>query len=109
VCGSLKGKFFHATKENTELKQEIAYLTSHLERTVVTEKLIEDDLSQVEEVQPSSHINCVLVLRGIRIRVRRVFPSLFLAPPTTKRRQQSNPPKLTIHPSQSYPSTLREK
>jgi hypothetical protein len=49
VCGSLKGKFFHATKENTELKQEIAYLTSHLERTVVTEKLIEDDLSQVEE------------------------------------------------------------
>jgi hypothetical protein len=48
VCGSLKGKLFHATKENTELKQEIAYLTSHLERTVVSEKLIEDDLSRVE-------------------------------------------------------------
>jgi hypothetical protein len=24
VCGSLKGKLFHATKENTELKQEVA-------------------------------------------------------------------------------------
>jgi hypothetical protein len=48
VCGSLKGKLFHATKENTELKQEIAYLTSHLERIVVSEKLIEDDLSRVE-------------------------------------------------------------
>jgi hypothetical protein len=49
VCGSLKCKLLQATKENTELKQEVAYLTSHLERTVVSEKLIEDDLSCVEE------------------------------------------------------------
>jgi hypothetical protein len=45
ICGSLKGKLFHATKENTELKQEVAYLTSRLERTVVSEKMIKDDLS----------------------------------------------------------------
>jgi hypothetical protein len=38
MCGSLKGKFFHATKENTKLKQEIAYLTSRLERTVVEQE-----------------------------------------------------------------------
>jgi hypothetical protein len=49
LCGSLMGKFFHATKENTELKQEVGYLTSCLERTVVSEKMIEDDLSHVEE------------------------------------------------------------
>jgi hypothetical protein len=49
ACGSLKGKLFHATKENTELKQEVAYLTSRLERTVLSEELIEDDLSRVEE------------------------------------------------------------
>jgi hypothetical protein len=49
VCGSLKGKLLHATKENIELKQEVAYLTSHLERTVVSEKMIEDDLSRVLE------------------------------------------------------------
>jgi hypothetical protein len=48
LCGSLKGKLFYATKENIELKQKVAYLTSRLERTVVSEKLIEDDLSQVE-------------------------------------------------------------
>jgi hypothetical protein len=36
VCGTLKGKLFHATNKNTELKQEIAYLTSRLERTVVS-------------------------------------------------------------------------
>jgi hypothetical protein len=49
VCGSLKGKLLYATKENTDLKQEIAYLTSRLERTVVSEKMIENDLSRVEE------------------------------------------------------------
>jgi hypothetical protein len=49
MCGSLKGKLFHATKENTELMQEIAYLTSHLERMVVSKKMIEYDLSRVEE------------------------------------------------------------
>jgi hypothetical protein len=38
MCGSLKGKFFYATKENTKLKQEIAYLTSRHERTVVEQE-----------------------------------------------------------------------
>jgi hypothetical protein len=60
-------------------------------------------------VQPNPHTNWVLVLRGVRIRVRRVLPSSFLAPPTTKRRKQSNPPKLTTHPIKSLHSTLREK
>jgi hypothetical protein len=48
VCVSLKGKLFQATKENTELQQEVAYLTTHLEKTVLSEKMIEDDLSRVE-------------------------------------------------------------
>jgi hypothetical protein len=45
VCASLKGKLFHATKENTELHQEVAYLTARLEKTVLSEKMIENDLS----------------------------------------------------------------
>jgi hypothetical protein len=49
TCGSLNGKLFYATKENTKLKQEVAYLTSHLERTVVSKKMIEEDLNCVEE------------------------------------------------------------
>jgi hypothetical protein len=32
ACGSLKGKLFHATKENTELQQEVAYLTARLQK-----------------------------------------------------------------------------
>jgi hypothetical protein len=72
VCGTLKGKLFHATNENTELKQEIAYLTSRLERIVVSEKIIEDDLTVWNRVQPSPHTNWVLALRDVRTRVRRV-------------------------------------
>jgi hypothetical protein len=49
ACVSLKGKLFHATKENTELQQEVAYLTAHLEKTILSEKMIEEDLSWVEE------------------------------------------------------------
>jgi hypothetical protein len=46
---SLKGKFLHATKENTELQQEVAYLTARLEKIALSEKMIEEDLSWVEE------------------------------------------------------------
>jgi predicted nuclease with TOPRIM domain len=49
ACVSLKGKLLHATKENTELQQEVAYLTARLEKTVLSEKMIEEDLSRVEE------------------------------------------------------------
>jgi hypothetical protein len=49
ACLSLKGKLFHVTKENTELKQEVAYLTAHFKKTKLSEKMIEEDLSQVEQ------------------------------------------------------------
>jgi hypothetical protein len=60
LCGSLKGKLFYATKENTELKKEVAYLTTHLERTVVSEKMIEDDLSRLEESATKSTYKLVV-------------------------------------------------
>jgi hypothetical protein len=49
VCGSLKCNIFYATKENTELKKEVAHLTTRLEKTVLSKKIIEEDLSRVEE------------------------------------------------------------
>jgi hypothetical protein len=49
ACVSLKGKLFHATKENIELKQEVAYLTVHIEKTILSEKMIDDDLSRVQK------------------------------------------------------------
>jgi regulator of replication initiation timing len=49
ACASLKGKLSHATKENTELQQEVIYLTARLEKTVLSEKMIGEDLSRVKE------------------------------------------------------------
>jgi hypothetical protein len=54
ACVSLKDKLFHAIKENTELHQEVAYLTAHLEKTVLSKKMIEHDLSRVEECATKS-------------------------------------------------------
>jgi Fe-S cluster biogenesis protein NfuA len=45
ACVSLKGKLLHAIKENIELQQEIAYLIARLEKTILSEKMIEEDLS----------------------------------------------------------------
>jgi hypothetical protein len=85
VCVSLKGNLLHATKENTELQQKVAYLTARLEKTALSEKMIEGDLSRLRRVQTGPHTDWVLGLRGVRIRVRRVLPSSFPAP-TTKRK-----------------------
>jgi hypothetical protein len=109
VCGSLKGKLFHATKEKIELKQEVSYLTAHLEKTILSEKMIEEDLRGLRRVQPNTHINWVLGLRDVRIGLRRVLLSSFLAPTTLKRRKHLNQPKPTTHPIERYPSTPREK
>jgi hypothetical protein len=54
ACVSLKGKLFHAIKENTKLQQEVAYLTVHLDKTALSEKMIEEDLSRVEESSTKS-------------------------------------------------------
>jgi hypothetical protein len=49
ACVSLKVSFFRTTKENTVLQQEVAYLTAHLEKTALSEKMTKEDLSRVEE------------------------------------------------------------
>jgi hypothetical protein len=54
ACVSLKGKLFHAIKENTELQQDVAYLTAHLEKTTLSEKMIEEDLNRVEKTASKS-------------------------------------------------------
>jgi hypothetical protein len=48
-CVSLKGKLVHATNENTMLVQDVTYLILRLERTKLSDKMIEEHLSQVDE------------------------------------------------------------
>jgi hypothetical protein len=80
-------------------------LTVRLEKTNFSEKMVEEDLSRVEQSATKSTYRLDVGFESCEDRVRRVLPSLFLAPPTTKRKQQSNSPKLTTHPTQSHPST----
>jgi DNA-directed RNA polymerase beta' subunit len=86
MCGSLK----------------VAYLTSRLERTVVSKKMIEDDLSQVEESATKSTYE-------LGVGFERYEDKGEKSATITKRKQQSNPPKLTTHPTQSHLSSPREK
>jgi hypothetical protein len=51
---ALSRVIFHATKENTELQQEVACLTACLEKTILSKKIIEEDLSRVEECATKS-------------------------------------------------------
>jgi hypothetical protein len=48
-CVSIKDKLIHAIDENIMLVQDVAYLTLQLERTKLSEKMIEEDLSRVDE------------------------------------------------------------
>jgi hypothetical protein len=109
ACVCLKGKLFHATKKNTELKQKVTYLIARFEKTKLSEKMIENDLSQLEESATKSTYRLGLSLRDVRKMMRRVLLSLFLAPATIKKRKHLNQPKPTTHPIQSHPSTQREK
>jgi hypothetical protein len=54
ACVSLKGKLLHAIKENTERQQKVAYLTTRLDKTALSEKMIKEDLSRVEESATNS-------------------------------------------------------
>jgi hypothetical protein len=96
-------------KKNTELKHEITYLTAHFEKTKLSEKMIEEDLSQVEESATKSTYRLRVGFERYEKRMRIMLLSLFLAPATIKKRKHSNQPKPTTHPIQSQPSTQREK
>jgi hypothetical protein len=78
VCVSLKGKLVHAINENNLLTQDVAYLTSWLERTKLSEKMIEEDLSRVDECVTHAIHKLDLVMRGVMTRVR-YPPNLCLA------------------------------
>jgi hypothetical protein len=83
-------------------------LTACLEKIILSEKMIEEDLSRVEESETKSTYRLGVGFKRCEKRVRRVLLSLFLALATIKKRKHSNQPKPIIHPIQSHPSIQRE-
>jgi hypothetical protein len=83
-------------------------LPRRLERTKISEKMIEDDLSQVEESATKATYKLDIGFKRCEDKSKKNAPSLFLAPIITKRKNHSNQPKPTINPIPSHPSTPRE-
>jgi hypothetical protein len=83
-------------------------LFARLERTKLNEKMIEDDLSRVEESATKSTYKLGIGFETCDNKGEKVLPSLSLAPIITKRKNHSNQPKPTTHPIPTHPSTPRE-
>jgi hypothetical protein len=84
-------------------------LTARLEKTILSEKMIKEDLSWVEESVTKSTYRLGVGFERCEDKgeksARKFIPSSIYH----KRKQQSNPPNLTTHPTQRHPSTQREK
>jgi hypothetical protein len=103
VCGTLKGKLFHATKENTELKQEVAYLASHLERTMVSEKMIENDLNHVIESATKSTYKLGIGFEGCEDKGEKSAPK-FVPSSNYHKEEETLKSTKTHYPSNQKPS-----
>jgi hypothetical protein len=103
ACVSLKGKLLHATKENTELQQEVTYLTAHLEKIALSEKMIEEDLSWVEESATKSTYRLGVVFERCEDRGEKSAPKFI--PSSTYHKEEAIIKSTKAHyPSNPKPS-----
>jgi predicted nuclease with TOPRIM domain len=109
ACVSLKGKLFHATKENNELQQEVAYLIARLEKTALSEKMIEEDLSWVEESATKSTYRLGVGFERCEKKGENSAPKFVPSSSYHNEEEALKPTKAITHPIQSHPSTQREK
>jgi hypothetical protein len=104
ACASLKGNLFHATRENTQLQQEVAYLTTRLEKTILSKKLIKEDLSRVEESATKSTYRLGVGFERCEKRVRRVL-LIKVVPSSSYHKEEEALKRTKIHyPSNPTPS-----
>jgi hypothetical protein len=101
ACVSLKSKLLHATKENTELQQEVAYLTARLEKNALSEKMIEEDLSQVEESATKSTYRSGVGFERCEKKCEKSAPKFILSSSYHKEEEALKPTK--AHYSSSNP------
>jgi hypothetical protein len=103
ICVSLKGNLFHATKENTELQQKVTYLTMHLEKIILSEKMIEEDLSWVEESVTKSTYRLEIVFERCEKKNKKSAPKFVPSFSYHKEEEALKPTKI-YYPSNPKPS-----
>jgi hypothetical protein len=103
VCVSLKGKLFHATKENSKLQQEVTYLTAHIEKTILSEKMIEEDLSKVEESVTKSTYRLGIGFERCEKKIEKSAPK-FVPSSSYHKEEEALKPNKAHYPSNPKPS-----
>jgi hypothetical protein len=103
ACASLKGKLFNATNKNTELQQEVAYLTARLEKIVWSEKMIEDDLSRVKESASKSMYKLGIEFERCEDKGEKSAPK-FIPSSSYHKEEEVLKPTKTHYPSNPKPS-----
>jgi hypothetical protein len=71
--------------------------------------MVEDDLSRVEESAIKSTYKLGVCFEGCEDKGEKSDPKFIPSSTYHQEEKTINPPKLTIHPTQNLPSTLREK
>jgi hypothetical protein len=100
---SLNGKLFHATKENTKLQKEVAYLTACLEKTILSEKMIDEELSRVEESATKSTYRLGVGFERCENKDEKSAPK-FISSSTYHKEQATIKPIKAPYPSNPKPS-----
>jgi hypothetical protein len=103
TCLSLNGKLFHVTKENTELKQKVAYLTTRLEKIKLSEKMIEDDLSWDEKSAIKSTYKLDIGFKRCEDKGENSAPK-FIPSSNYHKEEETLKPTKTHYPSNTKPS-----
>jgi hypothetical protein len=103
ACVSIKGNLVHATKENTELQQEVTYLTARLEKTILSEKIIKEDLSRVEESATKSTYRLSVDFQRCEDKGEKSSPK-FIPSSTYHKEEATIKPTKSHYPSNPKPS-----
>jgi hypothetical protein len=103
VCVYLKGKLLYAIKENTKLQQEVAYLTARLEKTVLSEKMIEEDLSRVEESATKSTYRLSVAFERCEKKSEKSAPK-FVPSSSYHKEEEALKPTKAYYPTNPNPS-----
>jgi hypothetical protein len=103
ACVSLKGKLFHAIKEDTELQQEVAYLIACLEKTILSKKMIEEDLSRVEESATKSTYRLGVGFERCENKFKKSAPK-FIPSSTYHKEEETIKSTKTHYPSNPMPA-----
>jgi hypothetical protein len=102
-CVSLKSKLLYATKENTDLQQEVANLAARLEKTILSEKMIEEDLSHVEESATKSTYRLGVAFERCEKKGEKSAPK-FVPSSSYHKEEEALKPTKTHYPSNPKPS-----